>query len=194
MGVDRQRVLGIDPGTLKVGWAIVDSLGINSIQRSDSGCLVLGKSTAPIADRLFQLHLQLREIIDRFRPDVLAIESAFFGDNARSALRIGESRGVVLMLAAEFGLEVDEIPPATIKRRIAGNGRATKEQVYQMTLQHLQCNDFSPASEDESDAVAIALCYLHEGLATKATSKNKSKNKSNRGKGGAKLPPGSTFQ
>ena len=160
----------------------------------DSDCLVLGKSNAPIAARLHQLHINLREVIDKYRPDVLAIESAFFGDNAQSALRIGEARGVVLMMAAEFDMAVDEIPPATVKRRIAGNGRATKEQVYLMTLQHLGCSEFKPSSEDESDAVAIALCYLLSLATGKATSNNKPKNSGKKARSGGKLPLGSTFQ
>ncbi|MBC8369602.1 MAG: crossover junction endodeoxyribonuclease RuvC [Planctomycetes bacterium] len=192
--MDRLRVLGIDPGTLKLGWAVIDAHDLNSTERIASGCLVLGKSTAPIAERLHQLHVQLREVIEQYRPTILALESAFFGDNARSALRIGEARGVVLMLAAEFGLEVNEITPATVKRRIAGNGRASKEQVFQMTMQHLQCGDYQPASEDESDGVAIALCQIMSAFSVKATSNNKLENTDNKRRKRAKLPPGTTFQ
>jgi crossover junction endodeoxyribonuclease RuvC len=192
--VDRLRVLGIDPGTLKSGWAVVDSFPNELPKLIDSDCLVLGKSNTPIAARLHQLHINLREVIAKYRPDVLAIESAFFGDNAQSALRIGEARGVVLMMAAEFDMAVDEIPPATVKRRIAGNGRATKEQVYLMTLQHLGCSEFKPSSEDESDAVAIALCYLLSLATEKATSNNKPKNSGKKARSGGKLPLGSTFQ
>jgi len=192
--VDRLRVLGIDPGTLKLGWSVVDTCAESETHRVDSGCLTLGKSNASISERLHQLHIQLRQVIERFHPDVLAIESAFFGDNARSALRIGEARGVVLMMAAEFNMDVDEIPPATVKRRIAGNGRATKEQVYSMTLQHLGCADFSPISEDESDAVAIALCHIQSLDVPKATSNNKLNSRPKNGRSCVKLPPGSTFQ
>jgi crossover junction endodeoxyribonuclease RuvC len=192
--VNRLRVLGIDPGTLKLGWAIVDAHDFSSVTRVASGCLVLGKSTTLIAERLHQLHVQLRVVIAQHKPTVLAIETAFFGENAQSALRIGEARGVVLMLAAEFGLDVNEIPPATIKRRIAGNGRASKEQVYQMCLQHLQCDDFKPASADESDAVAIALCQHMNSFSAEATSNNKLENRKVKRSRGAKLPPGATFQ
>ena len=192
--MDRLRVLGIDPGTLKLGWAVVDAFPNESPKRIDSDCLVLGKSNTPIAARLHQLHINLREVISKYRPDVLAIESAFFGDNAQSALRIGEARGVVLMMAAEFDMAVDEIPPATVKRRIAGNGRATKEQVYLMTLQHLGCSEFKPSSEDESDAVAIALCHLLSRATGKATSNNRPKNSGKKPRSSGKLPLGSTFQ
>ena len=98
------------------------------------------------------------------------------------------------MLAAEFDMVVDEIPPATVTRRIAGNGRATKEQVYLMTLQHLGCSEFKPSSEDESDAVAIALCYLLSLATAKATSNNSPTKKGKKSGSGGKLPLGSTFQ
>ncbi|MDP6962544.1 MAG: crossover junction endodeoxyribonuclease RuvC [Planctomycetota bacterium] len=188
------RVLGIDPGTLKLGWGIVDSNTSIEFTRTASGCLNLGTTSTHIAERLSSLHLQLRGILTEYSPNVVAIESAFFGDNARSALRIGEARGVVLMLAAEFGCEVVEIAPATVKRRVAGNGRASKKQVFEMSVQHLDCGYFEPATEDESDAVAISLCHHMERSLAKATSNKTHKKGAIIGGGRDKLPPGTTFQ
>ena len=178
-------MLGIDPGTLRLGWSICEGVS-SSVERLASGCICAGSSSVPIAERLNEIQTQLRPILREHSPKILALESAFFGSNARSALRIGEARGVVLMLAAEFGLQVYEIPPATVKLRIAGNGQASKEQVLNLVKAHLRDNNFSPETEDESDAVAIALtAFFDRNINIKPASKSSKK---------ATLPPGSEYQ
>ena len=111
-------------------------------------------------ERLRELHERLSAAIRAHAPQRLALESAFFGRNAASALRIGEARGVVMMTAAQSGLVGEEIPPASVKRHVAGRGAASKEQVGRMVRVHLAEPDAQFAAEDESDALAVALCAL----------------------------------
>ena len=183
--MEKVKVLGIDPGTLRLGWSVCEG-NSSHVDRLASGCISLGASSVPIAERLNEIQVQLRPILSNYNLRVLALERAFFGSNARSALRIGEARGVVLMLAAEFGLHIYEVSPATVKLRIAGNGQASKEQVLNLVRAHLKDSTFAPNTEDESDAVAIALtAFFDMNIGTKCDRKSLKK---------AKLPPGSKYQ
>lgn len=152
-------MLGVDPGTSEVGWAVVETRGAN-FARIASGVWRLGRAQTPLPERLRALHERLSEAVRLHAPLSLALESAFFGRNARSALRLGEARGVVMMTASQAGLAVEEIPPASVKRRVAGAGAASKEQVGRMVRMHLNEPDAEFARADESDALAVALCAL----------------------------------
>jgi len=155
------RVLGVDPGTRVFGWSVLEGGPGRSPARLDSGACSLGASKEPVPKRLQRLRQELLALIRTWKPRLVAVEAAFFGKNARSALRLGEARGVILVTALEAGLEVVELPPAQVKRRVAGNGAATKEQVGRLAaLQLGLTGEFS--SPDESDAVAVALCALLE--------------------------------
>lgn len=157
-----QTVLGVDPGTQRAGWALVgrDSDGV--AVHVASGTWLLGDSRRPVSERLFRLRSEMLELLQTFRPEMLALESAFFGKNARSALRLGEARGVVLVTAQEHGLSLLELPPTVVKRRVAGAGGATKEQVARLVAAQLDLQEPITCT-DQSDAVAIALCGLLDG-------------------------------
>ncbi len=155
------RVLGVDPGTGVAGWAVVEARGRN-YQRVASGVWRLGRANTPLPERLRRLHESMLLVVREHKPARLALESAFFGRNARSALRIGEARGVVMMTAAAASMTVEEIPPASVKRRVAGIGSASKEQVGRMVRVLIAEPDAVFAADDESDAVAVALCALLE--------------------------------
>jgi crossover junction endodeoxyribonuclease RuvC len=151
----RHRILGVDPGTRTLGYAIVDCGGPD-FEYVECGVLqaVLGTD---MATRLERLAAELGEIIAEFRPRVLALEKAFYGRNAASALKLGQARGAIMLLAGQHGVPVFEYTPATIKQSVVGNGRATKAQV-QARVQML----FSlrrPPSVDAADALAIALTH-----------------------------------
>lgn len=157
----QQRILGIDPGTRDVGWAVLEAAADGAPTCVGSGTLRLGTSKDPVAERLLRLRQELLSLVESHHPGRLVLEAAFFGKNARSALRIGEARGVVMVSCAESGMAVVELPPAVIKRRIAGTGAATKEQIARLVALRLGLPDGHQFTTfDESDALAVALCGL----------------------------------
>jgi len=154
------RVLGIDPGTRITGWAVLEPAGGGG-RRLASGILRLDAGSPTPAERLLRLRTGLEEVLRAWAPDLLALEAAFFGKNARSALRLGEARGVVMVTAAEHGVAVLELSPAQVKRRVAGAGRATKEQIARLVCLQLGLAE-GTARADEADALAVALCAVLE--------------------------------
>jgi crossover junction endodeoxyribonuclease RuvC len=157
-----RRVFGVDPGTRVVGWAVL-SAGADGTHALTSGTWRLGGSDLPLPQRLHRLHQMLSAMLQLHQPTELALEAAFVGPNVRSALRLGEARGVVMMTAAAAGLPVEEIPPATVKRRVAGAGAASKEQVERLVRMRLGLPHLKFSTADESDAVAVAFCALLAG-------------------------------
>ncbi len=155
-----RRILGIDPGTRFCGWAVLDVDSSGRPSRVASGVYKLGNS-APLLDRLTRLRTHFLESLKQYGPDLVVLESAFIGRNARSALRLGEARGVLMVTTAEAECELLEIPPALVKRRVAGSGTASKEQVAALVAAQLE---IAPHFEnfDESDSLAIALCAALE--------------------------------
>ncbi len=157
--MEMRRILGVDPGTRFSGWGVVAGPP-SSLQRLASGVLELG-ARSPIPARLARLHEGISAVLQEQQPDLVVVESAFFGLNASSALRLGEARGVVLLAAQQAGLALREVPPARVKRRVGGHGQASKEMLARMVAAHLGCEeDFS--SLDESDALALAICAFLE--------------------------------
>lgn len=157
-GIPWKIVLGIDPGTIAVGYGAV------VVRPEGSALLAAGTLHAPKrsppAQRLGHLLDRLEEVLGRLKPNVVVVESAFAGANVQSAIRVGEGRGLALAAAARRGLEVVEIAPASAKRTLVGNGRADKEQVARMVAIELSLAE-PPASRDATDALALALTYVH---------------------------------
>jgi crossover junction endodeoxyribonuclease RuvC len=151
------RILGIDPGTRVCGYGVIEVDGPDA-RALDYG--VVRARDASLPKRLQAVHRGLRTIIDRFQPDVAALEGAFFGKNALSALKIGEGRGAALLAVADGGIEVVEYAPAEVKKAVTGSGRAQKGQVQQMVRILLNLREL-PEPEDAADALAIALCHFH---------------------------------
>ena len=151
-----QLVLGIDPGSRKVGWAVVRARA-GRLERVSSGTLVLD-AKSDLATRLGQLLLAVQQLLDSHAVDVLAIEAAFVHDNPHTALVLGQARGVPIALAASRNLPVFEYPPAQVKRTVVGSGRAAKEQMQHL-IQVLLGLESLP-EEDEADALAVALTHL----------------------------------
>lgn len=152
------RVLGIDPGSRATGYGIIDIAGVEGVY-VDSGVIRVGDG--PMPERLFAIHSALGEIIDQYRPTVAAVESVFMRNNASSALKLGQARGVALCAAAAAGLPVSEYAPAAIKQAIVGRGRAEKAQIQHMVTALLKLPR-QPA-EDAADALAAALCHCRTG-------------------------------
>lgn len=156
---DRVVVLGIDPGTITTGFGVVSleegaarALGWGSITTS---------SGAPLAERLVRIHAEVAHQIEKYRPDEIAIEGVFQAKNVRSALKLGHARGVALLAAAEARVPIFEYAPREVKQSVVGVGSATKQQVSSMVRRLLELGD-AALKEDESDAVAVALCHLHK--------------------------------
>jgi len=192
--VKKPRVLGIDPGTQLVGWAVAEGGAGGRLTRLDSGVWKLGRSPKPIGARLKILFEELQAVLASSKPAAVALESAFFGKNAGSALKLGEARGVVLMAAELAGVPVVEIPPATVKARVAGGGAATKEQVQRLVSMHYGLPEGSVSNADEADALAIAGSLLMDPGFSDAESLETLKTGGITPQKRGKLPPGATFQ
>ncbi len=156
MTATHARVLGLDPGSRVMGYAVVDRLERGQFRYRECGTIA-APQRAPVADRLLELATGLREVIRELAPTEAALEDVFSHRNARSALVLGQARGATLLVLAEHGLAVASYPPATVKKTVCGNGRAAKEQVQQMVsaLTGLK----RPPAEDAADALAVAICH-----------------------------------
>jgi len=150
-------VLGIDPGTLTTGYGIVTRRG-GALVLLASGT-VRNAGNTPLPARLQNIYRELHRIIQQYRPTECAIESAFYGKNAQSALKLGHARGVSMLAAVEQELVTAEYSPREVKKAVVGNGNATKEQVQYMVRSLLRL-DGGRMRLDASDALAIALCHL----------------------------------
>lgn len=149
-------ILGIDPGLANTGWGVIDRVGSRCVPVA-YGCI----STAardPLGGRLARIHDELRDIIARYDARECAIESVFFGTNAKSAFATGQARGVALLATAERELALAEYSPVQVKSVIAGSGAADKRQVAFMVRALLDL-DHDPAPDHASDALAIALTH-----------------------------------
>lgn len=163
------RVLGIDPGTLRMGFAVLDGER-GAARLVESGVLEAPASATP-ARRLGQLFRALTVVVERTAPDCVAIESSFFGKNALSMLRLGEARGCALAVAGSRDLPAFDYAPARVKKSVTGNGNATKEQVARALLALLpgMATLAELAWLDQSDAVAVAWCHLEASELAKRT-------------------------
>ncbi|MBK9384396.1 MAG: crossover junction endodeoxyribonuclease RuvC [Planctomycetes bacterium] len=151
------RVLGIDPGTRILGFGFVESQG-SRLALIEAGALELERAAPDLPGRLAAIHRELFRLIERMKPDALAIEEAFHGRSAQAALRIGEARGAALAAGALAGVPISQYPPATMKKALTGNGRADKSQVAHMVVRLLGLSAL-PTRADVSDALGIAICH-----------------------------------
>jgi len=152
------RIFGIDPGSHRTGYGCIDTNG------SRHRLIVCGVLTAPsritFPEKLLTIHDELEVLLHRHRPETVAIEDLFFARNARSALKLGHVRGVVMLAASEAGIPVSEYTPTEVKRTVVGYGRAEKQQVQKMIMLLLGL-DQAPSPFDVSDALAVAICHSH---------------------------------
>jgi crossover junction endodeoxyribonuclease RuvC len=151
--------LGIDPGTAITGYGI--------IREEQDGCLTVVEygvirtsADQTQADRLVRLYQKLKELILLHRPQIGAVEKLFFERNVRTALNVGQARGVALLAMAESGLKIGEYTPLEIKQAVAGYGGADKNQVQQMVKTILGL-EVIPHPDDAADALAVAICHIH---------------------------------
>jgi len=158
MAADIRRAIGIDPGTARLGYAVIESRGGN-LTLIECGC-VTTPATVPMAQRLRRIYNEIVGVIDRLAPAEIAVEELFFAKNVTTAVAVGQARGVALLVAAQRELAVHEYKPMQVKQAVHGYGLATKAQVGEMVrvLLHL---DAIPTPDDAADAAAIAICHLN---------------------------------
>ncbi len=153
------RVLGIDPGTVAMGYGIVESRN-EEVAPVDYGVLNC-PAHSPIGERLSLLYHGLEQIISRYHPDAVAVEQPFVAKNVKSAFAIGRAQAVAILAAANCGIAVCEYTPAQVKQRVANYGASSKEQIQEMVRLQLGLQEI-PWPSDAADALAVALCHLGE--------------------------------
>lgn len=150
-------VLGVDPGSRITGYGFVEK-GVNRLTCLHSGILSM-PDRVPFYERIHRIFQSMAELMNRYRPDEMAIEDVFFAKNVKSSLKIGHARGAVLIAAVECGVRIFEYTPLEIKKSVVGYGPATKDQVRFMIQRILRLS--APPSLDASDALAAAVCHLN---------------------------------
>jgi crossover junction endodeoxyribonuclease RuvC len=152
-------VIGIDPGTAITGYGLVEDTSDGGLLVRDYGVIVTPANT-PLPERLLEIHHRLHEILLLHRPTSGAVEKLFFQKNVRTALAVGQARGVAVMTLAACQMPVYEYTPLEVKQAVAGYGGADKKQVQQMVRALLGLQDI-PKPDDAADALAVAICHLH---------------------------------
>jgi crossover junction endodeoxyribonuclease RuvC len=153
-----QRVLGVDPGLTRCGYAVLDARGTRAVQAVSLG-VIRTSPTDPLPQRLAALHAELVALLDEFEPQSVAVEQVFFQVNVRTAMSVGQASGLALAAAAARGCEVAQYTPNQVKDTVAGWGGAGKEQVQKMVQARLGLSR-PPQPADAADAAALALCHL----------------------------------
>lgn len=155
------RVMGIDPGLRNLGWGVIDVMGArithvaNGICHSAPG----GEEAGDLALRLLSLHSQLTEVMRTHAPDAAAVEHTFVNKDAVATLKLGQARGIALLVPAQAGITVGEYAPNAVKKTVVGVGHAAKVQVDHMVRLHLP--GVAIAGPDAADALAVAICHAH---------------------------------
>lgn len=153
------RILGIDPGTVTMGYGVIEDRE-DEVILIDYGALK-SPTRSPIGERLSYMYNGLMEIISRSQPDAVAIEQPFMAKNAKAALAVGRAQAVAILAAANKGIPTYEYTPAQVKLRVADYGAGSKEQVQEMVKFQLGLSDV-PQPSDAADALAVAICHLRE--------------------------------
>jgi crossover junction endodeoxyribonuclease RuvC len=155
----RVRILGIDPGSLRMGYGVIDRIGRSRLAYVECG-VIAAPARMERAERLTIIGRALRELVDELRPDEVAMEQAFYGKNVQSTLALGEARGVVTFIVSDRGLLVSGYAPARVKRSIVGHGAATKQQIGYLVRALLSLRRVP--EPDAADALAIAICHARQ--------------------------------
>jgi crossover junction endodeoxyribonuclease RuvC len=160
------RVLGIDPGLRNLGWGIIDVAGNRLTHVANGICHSAG---GDLALRLLSLHNQLTAVVAEYRPDAAAVEHTFVNKDGVATLKLGQARGIALLVPAQAGIAVAEYAPNAVKKTVVGVGHAAKEQVQHMV--RMQLPGVVLTGPDAADALAVAICHAHHGAADNALAK-----------------------
>jgi crossover junction endodeoxyribonuclease RuvC len=158
MSKNGSLVLGVDPGTAITGYGLVWGEG-DDLRLVDYGAITTSADESP-PQRLQEIYRQLMAIVQERQPEAAAVEKLFFSRNVRTALSVGQARGVALLAVANAGIAVHEYTPLEVKQAVVGYGRATKNQVQEMVRMLLGL-DSVPQPDDAADAIAVAICHIH---------------------------------
>jgi len=150
------RVLGIDPGLRNLGWGVIEVSGSRIGHLGNGQCRSVGDD---LGARLLSLFEQLTDIVARFEPDAAAVEQTFVNKDGAGTLKLGQARGIAMLVPAQAGLRIGEYAPNTVKKTVVGVGHAAKIQVDHMV--RLQLPGVKIAGPDAADALAVALCHAH---------------------------------
>jgi crossover junction endodeoxyribonuclease RuvC len=148
------RIIGIDPGLRNMGWGVVDTAGTRLSHVANGVCT---SRDGDLASRLLSLHEQLSDVLARFRPDTAAVEQTFVNKDAVGTLKLGQARGIALLVPAQAGLSIGEYAPNAVKKAVVGVGHADKKQVDHMV--RMQLPGVQITGPDAADALAIAICH-----------------------------------
>lgn len=152
------KTLGIDPGTATTGYGVICENG-NGLETLEYGCIKTSPKSSS-HERLALIYKELKALIKKHKPDCVAVEKIFFGINTKTAIAVGQARGVILLSAAEAKVKIAEYTPLQVKLAITGYGRAEKGQIQKMVKTLLKLKQI-PKPDDAADALAIALCQLN---------------------------------
>lgn len=150
------RVLGIDPGLRNLGWGVIEVDGSRLRHVGNGVCHSTGTE---LAVRLLSLHEQLTDVLHKYAPDIAAVEKTFVNKDAVGTLKLGQARGIALLVPAQFGLPIGEYAPNSVKKTVVGVGHADKNQIAHMVK--MQLPGVELAGPDAADALAIAICHAH---------------------------------
>ena len=165
-------ILGIDPGTVVMGYGLIEVNG-NNIKLIDMNVLKLSPKQDAY-EKLEKIHTTVLQLISEYKPASFAIEAPFFGKNIQSMLKLGRAQGVAIAAAMQSGMHVCEYSPKKIKQSVTGNGNADKEQVMKM-LQNLLSFTYKPVLMDATDALAVAVCHHFQNSSVLKSNAPKSK-------------------
>jgi crossover junction endodeoxyribonuclease RuvC len=160
------RILGIDPGIAIVGFGFIDKIG-NKLVPVQYGCITTEANT-PQPTRLQQVYESCVSLMDKYKPDAVAIEKLFFNRNVTTAFSVSEARGVLILAAVQRGIPVTEYTPLQVKQAVVGYGKAEKRQVQEMVKMFLKLSAI-PKPDDVADALAIAVCHAHSAVMLQIT-------------------------
>lgn len=161
------KILGIDPGIARCGWAIIENHK-SQITSIDYGCIETSSGKA-VESRLQEIYKEISKIIKKHNPQALAIEELFFNNNAKTAFVVGQARGVILLAASQSSLDVSIYAPLQVKMSLTGYGRAEKNQIGQMVKTILKLKEI-PKPDDTADALAVALTHAFSSKLAKLKS------------------------
>jgi crossover junction endodeoxyribonuclease RuvC len=153
------KILGIDPGTVVMGYGVIESED-DELALVDFGAITVPEHS-PIGERLSRLYNELLKVIQRHKPDAVAVEQPFVAKNVRTALAIGRAQAIALLAAAQKGIPTFEYTPTQVKQRVANYGASSKEQIQEMVRLQLGMAEV-PQPNDAADALAVAICHAQE--------------------------------